>query len=123
MDDKLEKALAVYLKACNNVLNRYDRAETDLACRILKGHPITLVIYEDNLDNPCCRTTVMYENGRFLKTGPPIDKPDIVWTIDRRHIDEIAANPKAVLEHPEKINWDCLASRVGIKLDRKKTDS
>ncbi|MBN1210976.1 MAG: hypothetical protein JXA92_00220, partial [candidate division Zixibacteria bacterium] len=95
--------------------------ETDLACRILKGHPITLIIYEGNLDNPCCHATIIYENGRFMKTGPSQDKPDIVWTIDRRHINEIAADPQAVLEHPEKLNWDCLASRVGVKLDQPKT--
>jgi hypothetical protein len=65
----------------------------------------------------------MYENGRFMKTGPSSDKPDIVWTIDRRHINEIAADPQAVLEHPEKLNWDCLASRVGVKIDKPKTGS
>jgi hypothetical protein len=128
MDDNLEIALTTYLQTCNDVLNLHDRAvtdhvESDLACRILKGHPIKLVIYEDNLDNPCCQATIMYEKGRFMKTGPSIDKPEIIWTIDRRHIDEIAENPQEVLDHPEKLNWDCLASRVGVKLDRLKVDS
>ena len=123
MDNKLETELAVYMQACNNVLSLHEKAvtdhvTTDLACRILEGHPIKLVIYEDNLDNPCCQTDIMYEKGRFMKTGPSSDKPDIVWTIDRRHIDEIAADPQAVLEHPEKLNWGCLASRVGVKIEK-----
>jgi len=127
MDDNFEKELNVYLKTCNLVLDRHDSAVTDhveseLARRILKGHPIKLVIYEGNLDNPCCSATIIYENGHFIKTGPSPDQHEIIWTIDRRHIDEIAANPREILEHPEKLNWDCLASRVGVKFDPPKND-
>ncbi|MBD3404273.1 hypothetical protein GF420_15395 [candidate division GN15 bacterium] len=111
--------IARYLETCNSLLEPYTRSEADrqmlaLAERILANQVIGLEIYTDDPDRPCRRITLQFTDGRFRLTGAEPAEADVVWKISCDKMQAVAANPRDYIDHPEKQDWSCLVSRLGL---------
>ncbi|MFZ5980020.1 MAG: hypothetical protein ACOYVF_05260 [Candidatus Zixiibacteriota bacterium] len=119
MSENIDHILSEYLDTCNEVLNRYEKDkgadDTDTAGKILNGQIIKLVIYEDDLDDPCCFTHIIYRSGCFEKIPLSAGQPHIIWTLSRQNLEAIVRNRREISEQSKKLGWGCLVSRLGIK--------
>ena len=39
---------------------------------------------------------------------------DVAWTVSRAYLEKLVENRREYIEHPAKIDWDWLKSRVGL---------
>ncbi|MDX9858753.1 MAG: HAMP domain-containing sensor histidine kinase [candidate division Zixibacteria bacterium] len=108
-----------YLDTCNRLLTESTRTEDDrrmlaLAERILANQLIGLHIYADDPDRACGKVTLRFADGRFVRAEGRFEQADVVWKISCDKILGVAGNPDDYLDHPEKQDWSCLISRLGL---------
>lgn len=111
--------LGRYLNTCNRLLAESTRTEDDrrvlaLAERILANQLIGLHIYAEDPDSACSKVTLRFADSRFVLTDRPFEEADVVWKISCDKIRGVAANPDDYIDHPEKQDWSCLISRLGL---------
>ncbi len=108
-----------YLDTCNRLLTESTRTEDDrrmlaLAARILANQLIGLHIYADDPDRACGKVTLRFADGRFMPAEGQFEQADVVWKISCDKIRGVAADPDDYMDHPEKQDWSCLISRLGL---------
>jgi len=113
---------ALFMQAIN-VINRSLDAHKDempykqilaLSGKLLDDKKIGVAVYENNPNEPFDYYTVEFRQGRLEYVDRGKHEPDVSWTVAREYLQKIVDDPEPYVEHPEKLDWEWIKSRVGI---------
>ncbi len=86
----------------------------EAADKTIGGKKFGVAIYDEDPAKPFDYFTVRYRDGSFEIVSHGKDDPDIPWKTSVGYLEKVAANPEEYIEHPAKLDWDWLKSRVGL---------
>jgi CBS domain-containing protein len=114
--------LISFLDVCNKSLakNRekflYKQLFT-LYEKLFAGRDVGVIIYEDDPETEIGRVSVRFKDGRYEPVGSEIDDVAFRVKLKRSYMEKVVANPSEYIEHPEKLDWEWLKSRIGLEED------
>lgn len=108
------------LNVMNQALNNH-RDETPYrqilgaAQRLLDERTFAVGVYKTDPGKPFDYYTVRYHENRIelVEHGKNKDA-DLDWKVSREYLERVAANPERYIDHPEKLDFDWLQSRLGL---------
>jgi hypothetical protein len=104
-----------------NVMNKALEAHRDeipykqliqAADKLADGTRFGVAVYKDDPDTPHDYYTTTWDNGQLALVEHGKQDPDITWKVSDEYIDKVADNPREYIEHPAKLDWDWLKTRL-----------
>ena len=82
---------------------------------IFANRQVGINIYDRDPDEIETTITIRLVNGRFEPVLAPEADPSFHLKLSRRYMEDVVAHRDEYLQHPEKLDWDWIKSRIGIK--------
>ena len=82
--------------------------------KTLGDRRLGVAVYDSDPDAPFDHFTIRFREKAFELVSHGKQEPDVVWKVSRSYLEKVAASPREYIEHPLKLDWDWLKSRVGI---------
>jgi hypothetical protein len=83
--------------------------------KFFDGKTFVAALYKSDASSPYAHFTVRFEEGRFdLVSEGKRGEADLRWSVSRDYLQRIVEDPKPFVEHPEKLDWEWIKSRLGI---------
>lgn len=83
--------------------------------KVLGDSKVGVAVYESDPSTPFDYYTIRFRDGAFEMVSHGKQEPDLGWKVSRSYLESVAENPDEYVEHPAKLDWDWLKSRVGVK--------
>lgn len=83
--------------------------------KVLQDRQLGVAIYDEDASAPFDYFTIRYHDGTFEVLSHGKQQPEIAWRVSRDYLEKVAANPREYVEHPARLDWDWLKSRVGLE--------
>jgi hypothetical protein len=80
--------------------------------RVLGDRQIAVGIYKTDASTPHDYYTVQMKDGRFLYEGHGKHGEDVEWKVKESYLENVAQDPQTYIEHPFKLDWEWLKSRL-----------
>jgi CBS domain-containing protein len=114
--------LVGFLDVCNKSLARNRESFPykqlfGLYEKLFAGRNLGVILFEDDPKNEIGHVNVRYTGGRYEPIGGEIDEASFRVKLKRSYMEKVVGNPAEYIEHPEKLDWDWLKSRVGLEED------
>lgn len=78
--------------------------------------PIAVGVYDEDADNPHHWYTVKFSGGTFdIIDQSKRDDAKSKWKLDEDHLRNVVDEPKTYVEHPLKLDFDWMKTRLGLK--------
>jgi len=113
--------LIEYLDVCNTALeaNRRSGSHKPLIAAydaIFANRQVGVEIYGDDPKKIETAVTIRLVNGMFEPVPEQDANPSFHLKFQRRYMEEVVAHRQEYVQHPEKLDWDWVKSRLGMKL-------
>lgn len=82
--------------------------------KVLGDHNVGVAVYESDASAPFDYYTVRFRDGSFELVSRGKQEPDVGWKVSRGYLEKVAENPDEYIDHPAKLDWEWLKSRVGL---------
>lgn len=82
--------------------------------KLLDDARIGVAVYKTEPSEPFDWFTICYRNGSFELVSHGKRDTDVAWRVSRDYLEKVAGNPREYIDHPVKLDWDWLKSRLGI---------
>lgn len=82
--------------------------------KILGERKIGVAVYASDPSSPFDYFTIRFREGSFELVSHGKQEADVAWTVSRAYLEKLVENRREYIEHPAKIDWDWLKSRVGL---------
>ena len=114
-EDEIEDIFKQYLDICNQAIEKHKdefpyREALGLSKTVLGEKTFDLAIYDDN---PRGTFSLKFKDKELIKSGQPAN-PKKAWWVNLSYLKNVVENPKKYIEHPEKLDFDWLRSRLGL---------
>lgn len=83
--------------------------------KLLDGRRIGVAVYESDPSAPFDYFTICFREGSFELVSHGKQEPDVAWKVSRDYLEKVADHPDEYVEHPAKLDWDWLRSRLGLE--------
>lgn len=115
----LKGLFSSFLEVCNTALeqNRESfpyKQILALSEKVFGDRNIAVSIYEDEPKKEQARFVIRYADGRFDPVGPGGRDTAFSVKLSRGYMEQVVRNRREYIEHPEKLDWDWLKSRLGF---------
>jgi len=112
--------LSDYLDVCNAAAEAHSHSlvyKPIIAAyeSIFANRQVGINIYDRDPDEIETTITIRLVNGRFEPVLAPEADPSFHLKLSRRYMEDVVAHRDEYLQHPEKLDWDWIKSRIGIK--------
>jgi hypothetical protein len=109
-----------YLDVCNTALeaHRHSLAYKPIILaydRIFAKWQVAIDIYSHDPDKPDTTVTIRLSNGRFGVVPVSEAHPSFHLKLKHGYMEDVLAHRQEYIDHPEKLDWDWLKSRMGIE--------
>lgn len=85
-------------------------------CETMLGDdPMGVEIYEEGSDEPAARFAIRFVNRRFAREPDPEIEAETAWRVSYRFLKQVAGNPDDYIPHPEKLEWDWVLHKLGLR--------
>lgn len=108
-----------FLNICNLAL-RVHKEEflyqqmIEVAQRTIGGKNIGIAVVEEGSDSPSAYFTLRFQNGTFDVLEHGKSQPDTEWILQRAYLERVVENSSEYVDHPEKLEWDWLKTKLGL---------
>ena len=82
---------------------------------VFANRQVGLDIYDSDPDETETTITIHVVNGEFLTVPEPHAHPSFHLKLGRRYMEDVVAHRDDYIQHPEKLDWDWIKSRIGIE--------
>jgi CBS domain-containing protein len=82
--------------------------------KLFADRDVHVTIYEDDPGKEIGPVTIRYVDGRYEPVSGESQSPGFRVKLKRSYMEQVVANPEQYIEHPEKLDWDWLKSRIGF---------
>lgn len=82
--------------------------------KVLGDRNIGVAVYEKDPSAPFDFFTIRFREGAFELVSRGKQEPEVAWKVSREYLQKVTENPQDYIEHPAKLDWDWLKSRVGL---------
>ncbi len=111
-----------YLVICNTVFRNQlktpnMRKSLTLAKTIHKYHNIVLTVYCGDPDTQVTHFLIRFRDNQFEFISERKDDSSMQWELKFEDIENVVKKSEEYINNPNKLGWDCLFSRIGIKFD------
>lgn len=109
-----------FLNICNLALRAHKKVEfphrqmLDAAERVIGGKNIGVAVTEENSTMPSSYFTLRFQDGVFDVVAQDKQQPDTEWQLDRAYLERTVEHSSQYVDHPEKLEWDWLKSKLGL---------
>lgn len=83
--------------------------------KVLSDRNLGVAVYESDASAPFDYYTLRFRNGAFELLSRGKQEPDAAWKVSRDYLQGVVDHADEYIEHPAKLDWDWLKSRVGVK--------
>jgi len=109
-----------YLDVCNTALEEHRHAlpykPLILAYdRIFANRQVGVDIYGEHPDDVETTLTIRLREGFFERVPDSAAHPSFHMKLKRQYMEDVVAHRKEYIQHPEKLDWDWMKSRMGLK--------
>ena len=113
----------LFTRALNVINTALDKHKDDIPYaqllsaseKVLADHNIGVAVYENDAAAPFDYYTIRFRDGAFELVSRGKQEPDVGWKVSREYLENVAGSPDEYIEHPAKLDWDWLKSRVGVQ--------
>ena len=81
---------------------------------MLDGRKLGVAVYESDANAPFDYFTIRYRERSFEFVSHGKEDPDVAWKVSQDYLEKVVENADDYIEHPVKLDWEWLKSRVGI---------
>jgi len=81
---------------------------------LLEGRNLGVAVYKHDASQPHDYFTVQWRDGSLQLLEHGKRDPDLSWKVRESYLDEVIDNPEPYIEHPAKLDWQWLKSRVDL---------
>ena len=82
--------------------------------KLLGDRRLGVAVYEADPSSPFDYFTIRFWDDAFELVSHGKREPDVAWKVSRSYLEKLAETPEDYIEHPAKLDWDWLKSRVGL---------
>jgi hypothetical protein len=82
---------------------------------IFANRQVAIDIYDRDPDEVESTETIRLVNGEFVTVPENDAPPSFHLKLSRRYMEDVVAHRDEYIQHPEKLDWDWVKSRVGMK--------
>jgi hypothetical protein len=112
--------LLEYLDVCNTALeaHRHSLPYKPLILtydKIFANRQVAIDCYREDPQDMEVTFTIRLTNGRFELVPPAEAHPSLHLKLKRHYMEDVVAHRDEYIQHPEKLDWDWLKSRMGIE--------
>ncbi len=86
----------------------------ELSAKLIDGRNIGVAVYDNDAKNPFDYYTIRFEKDAFQLVSRGKQEPEISWKVSRDYLEKVVENSDEYLEHPAKLDWDWLKSRLKL---------
>lgn len=113
-----EELVTAYLDTCNRAMSAHAdsfpfKQIMALGSRIVGKRPMTIAIYRGDGAEPYDHYTYRLEDGQFQMMQHGKVENALQWKAKRSYLEAVVQNPDEYIEHPSKLDFDWLKSRLG----------
>ena len=76
---------------------------------------VSVDIYDRDTDDVETTVTIQLIDGKFEPVPEAEAHPSFHLKLKRQYMEDVVAHPREYIRHPEKLDWDWIKSRVGLK--------
>ncbi len=114
--------LVEYLDVCNTALeaNRNTFPYKQLFGvfeKLFANRQVDFMMYEDDPDLILFTATVQLAGGKFVPVPEVESKPSFHVKLKSSYMEGVVRHRQEYIDHPEKLDWDWLKSRLGIETE------
>ncbi len=108
-----------FLNICNLALRTHKdqflyRQMLEVAERAIGEKTIGMAVMEEGSESPSAYFTLRFQDGTFDVLEHGKSQPDIEWTLERTYLERVVENSSEYVDHPEKLEWDWLKTKLGL---------
>lgn len=83
--------------------------------KLLADRNIGVAVYESDASAPFDYYTIRFRDGAFELVSRGKQEPEAGWKVSRAYLEGVVENADDYIEHPAKLDWDWLKSRLGVQ--------
>jgi len=76
---------------------------------------VAIDIYDSDPDEIETTVTIRLVNGEFVPVAETDEEPSFHLKLGRRYMQDVVAHRDEYIQHPEKLDWDWIKSRLGVE--------
>ncbi len=73
-----------------------------------------VAVYADDPNTPHDYFTIRFDKGEFELVEHGKEEPKFTWKVPESYVKKVTDNPQDYIQHPEKLDWDFVKSRIGL---------
>lgn len=82
--------------------------------KLLGDRRLGVAVYAEDASAPFDYYTIRFRDRRFELVEHGKQEPEATWKVSRDYLAQVAESPQEYIEHPAKLDWDWLKSRLGL---------
>lgn len=82
---------------------------------VFANRHVGIDIYDSDPDDIEATITIHLVNGRFVPVPEADAHPSFHLKLGRQYMEDVVAHREDYIQHPEKLDWDWIKSRMGIE--------
>lgn len=80
--------------------------------KLFGGKNVGVAVYKEDADQPFDYFTIRFLNGKLELVARGKEAPDIAWKVSQDYLARVSEHPREYIDHPVKLDWDWLKSRI-----------
>lgn len=110
-----------YLNVINAALAEHKdampyKAILEASEKVFGGTKVGVAVYADDPDTPFDYFTIRFREGSYELVSHGKQEPDVAGKVSRDYLEKVVENAQDYIDHPIKLDWDWLKSRLGIDI-------